>query len=255
MKYACVAIESKRKGFGLMKIFISHASEDKDVIARPLAQKLQAMGLEVWFDEYELTLGDRIRSSIEQGLLECDYAVVVLSKAYISSDWAQKELDGIMAQESLNSKVVLPIRHQLTIKEVLSFSPIIADRVIVSTEKGVEAISDAIVKTIDIKIGPQPDSDDVNITDYLNLNSDLLSVERQVEIVNAYRDIIDGGKLRKHRNDHIRNIKKNKKTVDIDYRKPAWVTLATAGDYERPLIERKDILLNRLIIGFSEQRV
>ena len=39
-------------------VFISHASEDKDEIARPLADELIRRGLKVWFDEYELVLGD-----------------------------------------------------------------------------------------------------------------------------------------------------------------------------------------------------
>jgi hypothetical protein len=42
-------------------VFISHANEDKDDIARPLAEKLKALGLKVWFDEYSLKLGDSLR--------------------------------------------------------------------------------------------------------------------------------------------------------------------------------------------------
>lgn len=33
-------------------LFISHASEDKELVARPLAAELAALGHEVWFDEY-----------------------------------------------------------------------------------------------------------------------------------------------------------------------------------------------------------
>jgi len=40
-------------------VFISHASEDKDDIVRPLANALQAAGLEVWYDEFELKIGDK----------------------------------------------------------------------------------------------------------------------------------------------------------------------------------------------------
>ena len=38
-------------------VFISHASEDKDAIAAPLAQALAERGLRVWYDELSLTLG------------------------------------------------------------------------------------------------------------------------------------------------------------------------------------------------------
>jgi len=46
-------------------VFISHASEDKDAIARPLAEELRGRGHSVWFDEFELTLGNSLGRSIE----------------------------------------------------------------------------------------------------------------------------------------------------------------------------------------------
>ena len=49
-------------------IFLSHASEDKETFARPLAEQLQAAGLRVWFDEFTLTVGDGLRRSIDRGL-------------------------------------------------------------------------------------------------------------------------------------------------------------------------------------------
>jgi hypothetical protein len=47
--------------------FISHASEDKDQIARPLYLQLQELGLRIWFDEFTLTVGDSLRRSIDKG--------------------------------------------------------------------------------------------------------------------------------------------------------------------------------------------
>ena len=42
-------------------VFISHASEDKDAIVRPMANALAAEGLVVWYDEFELRIGDSLR--------------------------------------------------------------------------------------------------------------------------------------------------------------------------------------------------
>src|SRR5258708_25498057 len=56
-------------------IFLSHASEDKDAIARPLYEALKAAGVTVWFDEAVLHLGDRLRRKIEDGLARCNYGV------------------------------------------------------------------------------------------------------------------------------------------------------------------------------------
>ena len=49
-------------------VFISHASEDKDEIVRPLANALRSEGLEVWYDEFSLRIGDSLRRKIDHGL-------------------------------------------------------------------------------------------------------------------------------------------------------------------------------------------
>ncbi len=64
-------------------LFISHASEDKDEIARPLADQLVEAGLKVWFDEYELTVGDSLRRSIDQGLAQSRFGVVILKRTFL----------------------------------------------------------------------------------------------------------------------------------------------------------------------------
>jgi len=60
-------------------IFISHASEDTETIARPLAESLKRRGLRVWFDEHSLTVGDGLRRSIDDALRNAQFGVVVLS--------------------------------------------------------------------------------------------------------------------------------------------------------------------------------
>jgi|SRR6185295_8019789 len=41
--------------------FVSHASEDKEKVAKPLANALTQMGYRVWYDEFELRVGDSLR--------------------------------------------------------------------------------------------------------------------------------------------------------------------------------------------------
>ena len=48
--------------------FISHAWEDKEAVAKPLADALIAKGAKVWLDKYEMTVGDSLRQSIDDGL-------------------------------------------------------------------------------------------------------------------------------------------------------------------------------------------
>jgi hypothetical protein len=62
-----------------MLLFICHVSEDKDDFVAPLAAELHKK-YEVWYDEYELTLGDSLPEKIDDGLKRCDFGVVVLDR-------------------------------------------------------------------------------------------------------------------------------------------------------------------------------
>ncbi|WP_380169628.1 DUF1883 domain-containing protein [Jannaschia sp. R86511] len=79
-------------------VFISHASEDKSAVARPLRDALVAHGVKVWFDAFELGIGDSLRRKIDQGLARSTFGVVILSSAFFAKDWPQYELDGIVTQ-------------------------------------------------------------------------------------------------------------------------------------------------------------
>jgi TIR domain len=65
-------------------VFISHAHEDKDGVARPLAQRLTQLGVRVWLDENELELGDSLWETIDHGLVNSRFGIVILSPAFFS---------------------------------------------------------------------------------------------------------------------------------------------------------------------------
>lgn len=62
--------------------FLSHASEDKRAIARPLYDALVKAGVTVWYDEAVLTIGDSLRRKIDQGLSRCRFGIVILSPKF-----------------------------------------------------------------------------------------------------------------------------------------------------------------------------
>lgn len=130
-------------------IFISHASEDKEYVARPLAIKLSELGLKIWLDEFELTLGDSLRRKIDHGLAESRFGVVILSNSFFSKEWPQKELDALIAREDGDQKVILPIWHNLSKKEVNKYSPLLADKLAASTADGIDIVARLIKKTVD----------------------------------------------------------------------------------------------------------
>ena len=80
---------------GTWDVFISHASEDKESIARPLKNALTDAGLRVWYDESELKIGDRLHKSIDEGIAKSGFGIVILSENFFKKDWPQRELDGL----------------------------------------------------------------------------------------------------------------------------------------------------------------
>jgi hypothetical protein len=129
-------------------LFISHASEDKEAVARPLAKHLQQLGLRVWLDEFELTLGDSLRRKIDYGLSRSRYGIVVLSPAFFAKEWPNKELDGLVAREDGSEKVVLPIWHNVSASDVVKFSPMLADKVAVSTSRGMLHVATTVAEAV-----------------------------------------------------------------------------------------------------------
>ena len=117
-------------------VFISHASEDKETIARPLAKALEAKGLRIWFDEFTLSVGDRLRRSIDRGLANSRYGIVILSPMFFAKEWPQKELDGLVQREERGEKVILPVWHNITAEQIRAYSPTLADRIAVSSSQG-----------------------------------------------------------------------------------------------------------------------
>lgn len=128
-------------------IFIAHASEDKN-FATPLAHSLKAKGLEVWYDDFVLKVGDSLRREIDKGLVHSRYGVVVLSPYFFKKHYPQKELDGLAAREEIGRKVILPIWHNIDKDEIISYSPTLADIVAVKSNLGIKAVTDKIIEAI-----------------------------------------------------------------------------------------------------------
>lgn len=133
-------------------VFISHASEDKDDFVRPLANALIDQGLNVWYDEMTLRIGDSLRQKIDKGLANSKVGLVILSPSFIKKGWTNYELDGIVTRAVSGEQVLLPIWHNITKQQVVDFSPSIADKVARSTATHtIEEIAIEIAELINSK--------------------------------------------------------------------------------------------------------
>src|SRR5579871_1909127 len=128
--------------------FICHASEDKDVFVRPLANQLINLGFTVWFDEISLNIGDSLFEEISEGIKNSYYGIVILSKNFFKKEWTKKELNALVSKEIFSSaNVILPIWLEITADEIYSYSPLLTDKVsILVTRNEIEKAIDKILK-------------------------------------------------------------------------------------------------------------
>jgi hypothetical protein len=123
-------------------VFVCHASEDKGFV-RPLVKALKRATIKVWYDENLLLWGDGLRSSIDKGLVNSRYGIVVFSKAFLKKKhWTEHELNGLFAKERDGRKVILPIWHKITDRELLKYSPAFADRIAMISKR--DSVSDIV---------------------------------------------------------------------------------------------------------------
>jgi hypothetical protein len=130
--------------------FISHDSRDKDAIARPIAIGLSKLMCPVWFDEYSLKVGDRLRESIEKGIKECKNCILILSPNFLENNgWTKIEFNSIFTRELIeDTDVVLPVWHGIDKKELYEYSPSLVNKVGVNTDVGTEEMIRKLYQSI-----------------------------------------------------------------------------------------------------------
>lgn len=110
-------------------VFLCHASEDKAGTVLPLFQGLEDAGISCWFDEAEIRWGHSITQTVNQGLGVSRYVIVVLSHAFLSKNWPQRELNAVLNQEVSSGEVrVLPLVVGDAHDEVFAAYPLLNDK-------------------------------------------------------------------------------------------------------------------------------
>lgn len=92
----------------MSKVFISYSSNDREWV-EGLTKKLHKDGIDVWYDEWEICVGDSIIAKIEEGIGRSDFLVVVLSEASVASRWVQEELRIAVIKTIEKGSFILPV--------------------------------------------------------------------------------------------------------------------------------------------------
>lgn len=129
--------------------FICHASEDKVAFVRPLAERLKQHRVEVWYDEFTLRVGDSLRRSIDRGLAQSRFGIVILSPAFLEKQWPQWELDGLITRQNASDQgVILQVWHGVHAADVRAYSPSLADKIAVSSDVGLDEVVRRLLEVI-----------------------------------------------------------------------------------------------------------
>ncbi len=96
------------------KVFICFAAKDRYEIVQPIVHHLKNYGVDIWYDRYEMVMGDdRFLRNIEEGAGKCKYALVVLSTNTINSVCATEEIKKLELRYLEDDVVVFPVLYEL----------------------------------------------------------------------------------------------------------------------------------------------
>lgn len=92
------------------KVFISHASEDKDRFVLQFAERLRQNGIDAWLDKWETLPGDSLVDKIfEEGIKEAEAVIVVLSKFSVEKPWVKEELNAAFVKRINTGSKLIPV--------------------------------------------------------------------------------------------------------------------------------------------------
>lgn len=93
------------------KVFICHASEDKERFVLDFAKKLRDNGVDAWIDKWEIDLGDNLVDKIfEGGIKDCDICMIILSRNSVNKRWVKEELSSAVVKRIEDNIRLIPIR-------------------------------------------------------------------------------------------------------------------------------------------------
>ena len=92
------------------KVFISHASEDKNRFVIDFASRLRAHGIDAWLDRWEMLPGDSLVDKLfEEGLHNATAVVIVLSTNSVDKPWVREELNAAFVKHVENGTKLIPV--------------------------------------------------------------------------------------------------------------------------------------------------
>ena len=145
--------------------FISYSSDDRDSVASLLAHELRLKGIRVWYDQFEITPGTQLLRTIDEGLANSKFGIVILSHHFFSKEWTQRELAGLysLSIQEGDKSFIIPVWHKISAEEIRMYSPLLSDIVSISWDLGLENVVAKILALVHSKRYKNPDEEYVSV--------------------------------------------------------------------------------------------
>ena len=104
----------------LMNIFISFSGTAREEFAIKFLNFYNQFGLNCWYDQHELFLGDNLKETIIQNGIKCaNYSILIINKTYLSRNWPCQEATKLYEQlETKKDSIIFPILLDITKEDV-----------------------------------------------------------------------------------------------------------------------------------------
>ncbi|MFN0086320.1 MAG: toll/interleukin-1 receptor domain-containing protein [Blastocatellia bacterium] len=121
------SVENPAKLPDLRDVFLCHAWNDRQGVAKELHDLLESPGVSVWFSEKDVGLGVPLLRAIDKGLANSRVGIVLVTPALLrrlpAEGIADKELSALLARDRL-----VPIVHETTYEALREVSPLLGSR-------------------------------------------------------------------------------------------------------------------------------
>ena len=204
-----------------LKLFISHASEDKQDIAKPLCDGLKNNGFQVWYDNDDIHIGNSIKQSIVYGLAKYDVFIMIISPNYFKKNWTNFEFGCISNLGVSTNKKIIPIFYNVNREEIIKTYSFLGDIKSIAYDGSI----DNIVKLLSEEFTQPPsgffDLKKYNLIDIIKFYertnkhelleiSNLLNQWIEISLIDEDMSIIKAGKILLH---ILKNIEISEKTT------------------------------------------
>ena len=140
-------VENLGTQIDLRDIFLCHAWDDRQGVAKDLYDLLISNGVSVWFSDKDVGLGVPLMRAIDKGLTNSRIGLVLVTPALLrrlpQEGIADKELSALLARDRL-----VPIVHNTTYEALREVSPLLASRTGLNTAE--ESIADVAAKIAEL---------------------------------------------------------------------------------------------------------